>query len=197
VTDIDGRVDMWRRNIGCGLLVASVAVSVQGGWPVEAQLARALEPTPLEIAALQPGARTVWSRFVGRLDGGSASAIVTAIAVDSPWPNPATTRGVRIELRHEGMRPDCDLKYTEWSILCAREHAAVFIEEDRLEAFRAAVLAGRAEIHAGHPMGVTHIYSGRAGAGILIGGYCLYGPQLADLASLLAGSLEQLKSAPR
>lgn len=110
---------------------------------------RTLPPTPLEALVAQPGARTMWSKFIGRLDGRSDSAIVTAIAVAAGATPPRLMRGVRIELRHEGLRPTCDQKHVEWSIMCARENAAVYIEEDRLEAFRAAMLTGSAAVRPG------------------------------------------------
>jgi hypothetical protein len=42
-------------------------------------------------------------------------------------------RGVRIELRHDGPRPSCNLRYAEWAVMRERELATVYVEENRLE----------------------------------------------------------------
>ena len=121
---------------------------------------RTLPVTPLEGLATQPGARTMWSKFIGRLDGRSDSAIVTALAVTTDATAPRLMRGVRIELRHEGARPSCDHKHVEWAVMCARENAAVYIEEDRIEAVRAAMLGGSAQ--GSRSRGVTSTCSARS-----------------------------------
>ena len=179
------------RTLVIVLLLTGIAARVDSRT-VAVRQPLTLEPTPLEALAQRPDARTVWSRFVGRLDGGTASAIVSAVTIEG-FAGTRTLRGVRIDLRHEGARPRCDLMHVEWAVMCDREQAAVFIEEERLERFRAAVLAGQAEIHPGHRWGVTHFSSG-GGDGILIAGYSLYGRELADLADLLARSATQLQS---
>ena len=184
------------RLAGFGLFVLCLVCASTSSTRAQ-QPALVLKPTPLEALAAESGSRTTWSKYVGRLDGQVASAIVSAVTIESRILPAGKIRGVRIDLRHEGVRPDCRLKYVEWSILCDREQAAVYIEETRLPAFRTAVASGKAEVHEGHPYGVTYISSGGYGNGILIGGYCLYGPQLSDLVALLDAADAQLRSAPR
>lgn len=179
------------------LLLAFVMATLAVPAAVVAQDPRTLPPTPLEARAAEAGARTVWSRFVSRLDGGRAWAIISAVAIESPSSTPRLMRGVRIELRHEGTRPSCHLSHLEWAILCARENAAIYVEESRLESFRAAVLRGAAEVFPGHGAGVSW-FRGTAGTGLLIGGYEFNGVQPADLAALLEqASLHLSKDAPR
>ena len=185
---------MTRNTLALGLVLAG-AVATVGAQTSRPQLT--LPPTPLEALASQPDAKTTWSKFVGRLDGGAASAIVTAVAIQSDTAPTKTMRGVRIDLRHEGGRPDCRLKHLEWSVMCDREPAAAFIEESRLEAFRAAVRRGSAEVHIGYGPGVTTFSSSTHGGGILICGYELYGQRLDDLAALLATASAELAKAPR
>jgi hypothetical protein len=64
--------------------------------------------------------------------------------------NDATTRrlmrGVRIELRHKGLRPDCNTKHLERSLMCAQENAAIYIAEERLPRVSAEILRGSAEV---------------------------------------------------
>ena len=161
------------------------------------QQVRTLDPTPLEAAAGQTGSRLAWTKFAGRLDGRVASAIVTAIAVETPGAEPKIMRGVRIELRFEGKRPrSCDLIYVEWSILCAKDDAAMYIEESRLVEVRNAILRCCATIHPGHGPGITTFSAGHD-RGLLIGGYELFGRQPSDLAAMLDTAAELLKGAPR
>jgi len=80
-----------------GLLLA--AVVAVGGVTRAQQPSRSLAPTELEAFVAQPGVRTTWSKFVGRIDGRTASAIVTAVASASEIAPARTMRGVRIELR--------------------------------------------------------------------------------------------------
>lgn len=179
------------------LLLTFVMATLALSAAVVAQDQRTLPPTPLEARAAEAGARTVWSRFISRLDGGRAWAIVSAVAIESPSSTPRIMRGVRIELRHEGMRPSCDLSHVEWAVLCARENAAIYVEESRLESFRAAVLRGAAEVFPGHGAGVSR-FQGSAGSGLLIGGYEFNGVQPANLAALLEqASLQLSRDAPR
>ena len=174
------------RDTSAGALDGAAAQSPQ----------RTLQPTPLEAFVTQPGTRTAWSRFIRRLDGGSASAIVTAIASTTEATPPRVMRGVRIELRHEGVRPDCDLTHLEWAIMCARENAAIYIEEERLASIRAALEGGSAEVRPGYPAGITR-FGGGAGSGTLIVGYLLYNVTLADVSAALAEAAALLKTAPR
>ena len=104
---------------------------------------------------------------------------------------------MRIELRHEGERPSCNLSHVKWAILCGRDDAALYIEEDRLAEVRKGVLRGSVEIHRGHPSGIAWFSDSRRGEGILIGGYSLYELQLSDLAAMLDVAANLLKDAPR
>lgn len=177
--------------------VVLVSVGVLAATTVGGQdLRQTLPMTPLEALVSQPGARTMWSKFVGRLDGRSDSAIVTALAVTTDATAPQLLRGVRIELRHEGARPNCDHKHVEWAVICARENAAIYIEETRFQEFRAEMLTGSAYIRPGHPVGVTH-FGGTKGEGTLIAGYLLYGITLQNVADMLDEATAQLKTAPR
>ena len=159
---------------------------------------RTLEPTPLEAAVAQDGARLTWTKFAGRLESRVASAIVTAIAVETPG-TAKIMRGVRIELRHEGNRPaSCNLIDVEWAILCARDNAALYIEESQLTEVRNAVLRCCASIHKGHGAGITTFGpTSRGDAGLLIGGYTFDGRQPSELASLLDAAAALLADAPR
>jgi hypothetical protein len=183
------------RHLRTNTVVATVWMALAAG-AAGPSAQRTLAPTPLEAFVAQPGARTAWSKFIRRLDGGSASAIVTAIASASDATPSRVMRGVRIELRHEGVRPDCDLTHVEWAVMCARENAAIYIEEDRLASIRAALQGGSAEVRSGHPAGITR-FGGGAGSGTLITGYLLYNVTLDDLAAALADAAVQLKTAPR
>jgi hypothetical protein len=187
------------RTFGSAVICFVVVLLLAAGTSVTpaGQQRASLIPTPLEALAAQPDAKTAWSKFVGSLDGRTAYATVTAVAVESAASTPRMMRGVRIDLRHEGLRPSCDLKYVEWSVMCDRENAAAFVEESRLAEFRAAVLRGRAEVHAGHPMGVTDFRSSAPASGLLICGYALQDRRLEELAALLAKASTELQNAPR
>src|SRR5436190_19152916 len=91
-----------RAIVGFGLLLLSAGVVASSPVGPTQTPTRTLPPTPLEAFAAQPTVHTTWSKFVGRLDGGTASAIVTAIALSDESKPPTVMRGVRIELRHEG-----------------------------------------------------------------------------------------------
>lgn len=161
-----------------------------------ARQARTLPPTPLEAFVSEPGTRTTWSKFIQRLDGGSASAIISAIEVSSASPPPRVMRGVRIELRHEGPRPDCDMKHVEWAVMCARENAAIYLAEDRLEAVRSQVLRESVSIFPGHPVGITR-FGGTMGSGTIVGGYLLYNVTPEHLAAALGAASSELERLPR
>lgn len=180
---------IWRSAI-CVIAVLAT------GHPIAAKQLRSLSPTPLEAFVAQPGARTVWSKYLGRLDGRTASAIVTAIAVEAGGSPRAIMRGVRIELRHEGATPSCDQKHVEWSIMCARENAAIYFEESRLDSVRTTVLTGPVEVHAGHAVSIT-TFGGTNGPGLLITGFLLYNRTPEELAAMLAAGVKELQNAPR
>ena len=128
----------------CSLATISLIATVLlgGRSDLTGQQRLALAPTSLEAFAMQPDARTTWSKFIGRLEGGTASAIISAVAWERAGATPRTMRGIRIELRHEGLRPSCDLRYVEWAVMCDREQAVAYVEEDRLEDLRAGALNG-------------------------------------------------------
>jgi hypothetical protein len=185
------------RRVSLGILcvVTSLTVhAVSHGATTGAQAAR-LAPTPLEAMAAQPDAKTRWSKWIGRLDGRRAYATVSAVVIESPTFTPRTLRGIRIDLRHEGLRPSCTLSHVEWAVMCDREQAAAFVEEDRLAAFIAAVPGMSAELHPGHPSSIVP-FSSVQGSGLLLGGYHLYGRTLGELAALLEAASTELKSAP-
>jgi len=178
------------------VLVAAAAIAA-GAQGLTAQQRITLTPTAFETFAALPDAKVTWSKDIGRLDGGTGSAIVSAVTLTSPASTPSTMRGIRIEMRHEGTRQSCDLKYVEWSVLCGREPALVFVDEDRLEGLRTAVLSGRAEVHPGHPMGITTYRSGSSGAGVLMFGFEISGRTLTEVADLVSLTAAALKTAPR
>lgn len=173
-----------------------LAIAVLSSVTVVARQNLTLTPTVLETFAARPDATTTWSKELGRLAGDNM-AIVSAVALTSPTSTPSTMRGIRIELRHEGAQRSCDLKYVEWSVLCARDPAVVLIEESRLDGLRTAVLGGRAEVHPGHAMGITTYRSGSNGDGVLMFGYELRGRTLAEFADLVAQAEAALRAAPR
>jgi hypothetical protein len=188
---------MRNSHVRRGLLFAVLCTALVGATPAAMpapQQALTVDPTPLEALATQDGSRTTWSKWIGRLDGGSAYAVVTAVAIESSAGVPRTMRGVRIDLRHEGARPGCDLKHVEWAVMCDRELAAAYIEEDRLAEFRSAVLSGRAVVHPGHSLGVTTFRSSAPSWGILLCGYSLHGRSVEELAALLDEAMAALAS---
>jgi hypothetical protein len=154
-----------------------------------------LEPTPLEALAASPDAQTMWSKYVGKLEGGDNYAIVTAVSIQSASRPGRILRGVRIDLRHDGPARDCWLAHVEWTVMCEREQAAAFIDENRLEAFRADVRRGSAEVHPGHPSGIT-TYRSSYGRGLLLCGYQLPGRTIEEIAAMLDTAAELLKTAP-
>ena len=171
-------------------LILALAVAIP------AQPPKTLEPTPLEAFVAEPGARLKWTKFAGRLDGRVASAIVTAIVVEAPT-EPKIMRGVRVELRHEGLRGDRNLIMVEWAVLCGRDNAALYIEESRLPEVRAAVLDGAASIHRGHGAGIVRFGTNGVWSGMLIGGYTFNDKQPADVVAMLDAASALLKDAPR
>lgn len=191
---------MRHSHVRRGLICAVLCTVLVGATPAAMsalQQPRTVNPTPLQALATEDGSRTTWSKWIGRLDGGSAYAVVTAVAVESSAGAPRAMRGVRIDLRHDGARPGCNLKHVEWAVMCDRELAAAYIEEDRLAEFRSAVLSGRAVVHPGHPLGVTTFRSSAPSWGILLCGYSLHGRSVEDLAALLDAAMDALADAAR
>ena len=186
------------RTSCCLAAVGLVAIGPFGTGAMEARAQQrlTLSPTLLEALAARPGVKTAWSRFIGRLDGPKAYAIISAVALESETSMPKSVRGIRIELRHEGPRPACNLAHVEWAILCDREQATVYVEESRLEALRTSVLAGSAEVHAGEPAGVTFYRSG-TGSGLLLFGYSVQDRSLEEFAAMVAATQAALATAPR
>jgi hypothetical protein len=90
---------------------------------LHAQQRSGVAPAMLEAFAARPDSRTTWSKFIARIDGPAAYAVVSAVALESRAAAPERMRGVRIELRHESLRESCNL--------------------------RASVLKGQAEVHLG------------------------------------------------
>lgn len=187
-----------------GHLAAALAIAVISGASVQTAAQRdyqrgryTLEPTPLEALAISADAHTLWSKYVGRLDGGDNYAIVTAVWIESLTTPSKKLRGVRIDLRHDGPARDCWLMHVESVVMCEREQAAVFIEEDRLDAVRAQVRGGRsAEIHPGHGTGLS-TYRSSYESGLMLCGYALPGRTLDELAAVLDKAAELVKTAPR
>ena len=165
--------------------------------PLMAQQSPAVVPTALEAFAALPDARTVWSKFIGRLDGGTAYAIVSAVAFESATSTPTIKRGLSIELRHEGPRPNCNQIYVAWSIHCDQERAVVYIAESDLEAVRIRyVKEGHAEVHAGHRQDLSSSRSSEA-SGLILFGYGLRDRSVEEFAGLMVAAEEALKTAPR
>jgi hypothetical protein len=186
------------RTFGCLAALGLVAITPFGTDAMEARAQQrfTITPTQLEAFAARPGVKTAWSKFIGRLDGPKAYAIISAVALESETSMPRIMRRIRIELRHEGLRPRCDLVHVEWAVLCDREQATVYVEEGRLEALRTSVLAGSAEVHAGEPAGVTFYRSG-IGSGLLLFGYSVQDRSLEEFAAMVAATQAALATAPR
>lgn len=185
-------------NVSPLVLFGAMALSGAG----YAQESSNIPETRLEVFATEPGTETTWSRFIAKLDGRVAYAIVSAVMMESQGPESTTMRGVRIELRHEGSKPSCDLIYREWAAFCERDSATVFIEELRLDEIRQSVLDGSAEIHPGHPAGISRYghgggVSGAAGGGVILFGYGLEGRTMEEISSALGSAIAALETAPR
>lgn len=186
------------RTSCCVAALALVALIPFGTGAMEtrAQQRFTFTPTLLEAFAARPAVKTAWSKFIGRLDGPKAYAIISAVALESEPSTPRIMRGIRIELRHEGLRPRCDLLYVEWAVLCDREQATVYVEESRLEGLRTSALAGSAEVHAGAPAGISFYRSG-IGSGLLLFGYSVQDRTLEEFAAMVAATQAALATAPR
>jgi hypothetical protein len=176
-------------------LVATLLLGTETAG-LQAQQGLALPATVLEAFAAQPDAKTAWSKFIGRLEGPAAYVIISAVALESGTSTPRLMRGIRIELRHEGRRPDCNQIYADWTILCQRELATVYVEESRLERLRTSVLAGAAAVHPGSPAGISSYRSGY-GSGLIVFGYELQDRSPMEFAAMVAATQATLADAPR
>jgi hypothetical protein len=109
-------------------------------------------------------------------------------------------RGLRIGLAHLVTHPVCDYKNLDWNVLCRRSNAAVFIEEDKLEAVRAEVAHGAAALR---PWESINTYGGQDGlqgrpvSGIILCGYDFPDLQPNELAGALGRAIAELNRAPR
>jgi hypothetical protein len=177
------------------LVFASVAVLAADG-----QL-RELVPTPLEAFSEKPGAIVVWSRAVGQLEGPAARATVVAIAIEDV--TNTRMRGLRLDLAHLEANPNCNQRFLDWAILCARPDAAIYLDEVHVERVRARLMEiGAATVHPerGWTNGGITTYrtsGGPAPFGLIITGYTLAGRRAEELVDLLARGIEALKEAPR
>ena len=175
-----------------GISLTAILLLGAGTMRMQAQQPRTLAPTALEAFAALPDTKTVWSTFIGWLEAPNAYAIISAVVMESSTSTPKIMRGIRIELRHEGPRPSCDLKYAEWVVMCEREQATVYVEESRLDVLRS---SRSTEVHPGHPAGVTHYWSG-IGSGLLLFGYDLR-DRSDEFATMVAAAQAALATAPR
>jgi hypothetical protein len=183
----------FNQRVGISLVATLLLGTETTGLQVQQGVA--LPPTVLEAFAAQPDTKTAWSKFIGRLEGPTAYAIISAVALESAS-SPRLMRGIRIELRHEGRRPDCNQIYADWTILCERELATVYVEESRLERLRTSVLAGAAAVHAGSPAGISSYRSGY-GSGLIVFGYELQDRSPLEFAAMVAATQATLADAPR
>lgn len=190
---------MNRRRLHAAVTVSLVALCVVASTDagLQAQERKTLPPTTFEAFVARPNSVTTWSKSVGRLDGGTAFAEVSAVVVEAVSATPERMRGIRLDMRHLGAPNSCGLIYEEWAAMCARADAAVYIEEAQLASFKAAVLKGRAEVHPGHPMGVTTFRASGGAFGILVFGYGLHGRTLDEIVALVSSAEAALADAPR
>jgi hypothetical protein len=186
-------------------LVSLVGLCVGGAFPgavargAAAPQVGELTPTLLEAFAARPGAKVVWSRTIGHIEGPAARATVVAIAIEDLSSTPPVVRGLRLDLAHLEANPDCNLRFRDWAVLCARPNAAVYLEADRLERVRTLwVERGAVEVHPGNG-GLTNYRRGgtQPATGLIICGYTLEGRQPEELTALLTQGLSALKDAPR
>lgn len=154
---------------------------------------QALPASALETAATVPGAHVVWSNVAGGLTAPGAKVVVTALVVRG---DEQVRRGVRLDLGHLRLNPNCELKYVSWSVLCARANAALYFDEPDLPALER-------DLTSGTPIDGALITSyrwrgrGTSGSGIIVGGYGLEGYTLPELGALVARAMADLASAPR
>jgi len=180
-----------------GLSFVAVWLLGAGATRLMAQQSPTVVPTPLEAFAALPDAKTVWSKFIGRLDGATAYAIVSAVAFESATSTPKIRRGLSIELRHEGQRPHCRNRYVEWSVHCDQERAVVYIGESDLESVRARYVKERhAEVHAGHGQDLSSWWGSNGTSGLILFGYNLRERSVEEFAGLVAAA-EDRSTPPR
>ena len=67
--------------------------------PAAAQNTAAPEPSPFEIQATQHHSRITWTETVGLFQSAEATAVVTALVVETPREEAGRLRGIRIDLR--------------------------------------------------------------------------------------------------
>ena len=179
-------------------LCAGGAFTGAAGRGAAALQAGQLMPTPLEAFSARPGAKVVWSRTIGQIEGPAARATVVAIAIEDLSSAPPVVRGLRLDLAHLVPNPNCDLLYQDWAVLCARPNAAVYLAAERLEQVRARwAERGTVEVHPGNGGMTTYRSGSQPGSGLIICGYTLEGRQPDELTALLTQGISALHDAPR
>jgi len=129
------------------------------------------------------------------MEGKEARATMTALIVEDTTQAPSRMRGVRIDLEHLVSSPNCDLIYPAWAIMCRRAHAAVYIEDGRLEEVSTWILRGAAQLRPREY--ISEYHRGDAETGLIICGYTLSNHQPVELADLIDTAIDKLRSAPR
>jgi hypothetical protein len=127
----------------------------------------------------------------------TSNAAIAAVAIRSAASGPPMMRGIRIELHHKTPPRTCYLEYVECSVMGEREPAVVYVAEGSLDALRTSVLSGHAEVHPGHPLGITNYKSSLGDWGLLLFGYSIRGHTLEEFAGMVAAAQAELVSAPR
>jgi len=184
---------MSSRTVLAAVLFVSAVVGSSNGS--QAQQQPAVPQSALDAFAATPAVRMVWSRFLGDIRSPSASLLVAAVELQT---SDRQMRGVRLEPRHEGDRPACDVwPYIEWQLLCEQERPRVYVEESALPSFIEGTRLGAAGV-AGYTA-VSKTRSVRAGnvrEGYIILGYEFSGDAGAELADILTDAQQQLQQRP-
>ena len=161
-----------------------------------AQEESSVSRSALDAFAAAPEVRTVWSRVLGEIRSPSARLLVSAVKLQAP--GSSQMRGVRLEPRHAGERPACDVwPYIEWRLLCEEERPTVYIEESALPKFIEGTRQGAAAI--ADYTAVSRTRSGRPGdmrEGYIILGYEFSGGAGAELADMLTAAQQDLQQRP-
>jgi len=180
--------------LASGCLLAPVSTARQ----VESQNSPQIDLTELEAFAAMPTSMVIWASPVGRLDAPESRAIVTAVALEDRGTQ-AVMRGLRIDLIHLQPEPSCNLRWLLPSVLCARENAAIWLEEDILARVREGIERGNAENNL-----IISFFTGsfrreapEGTTGLIIGGYQFDGLQPVNLANLIDDGIAELRNAPR